>query len=86
MQWAHEAEIGLCYRETGILCAEGTCGHCDGARLAARRAAGELLEKDWRFWNVGSKWFAKRYSGEQITAGTYAAVRQKAEWFEQNPY
>ena len=32
-----EAEIGLCYREQGILCAEGTCGHCDGARATVNK-------------------------------------------------
>ena len=31
-----EAEIGLCYREQGIACAEGTCGHCDGARTKSK--------------------------------------------------
>jgi hypothetical protein len=30
--WWAEAETGLCYRNQGILCAKGTCGHCDGAR------------------------------------------------------
>jgi hypothetical protein len=27
-----EDKIGMCYREQGIACAEGTCGHCDGAK------------------------------------------------------
>ncbi len=27
-----EAETGICHREEGIACAEGTCGHCDGAK------------------------------------------------------
>ena len=27
-----EAATGVCYREQGIACAEGTCGHCDGAK------------------------------------------------------
>ena len=27
-----EAETGICHREEGVACAEGTCGHCDGAK------------------------------------------------------
>ena len=27
-----EAATAVCYREQGIACAEGTCGHCDGAK------------------------------------------------------
>jgi hypothetical protein len=30
--WWAEAETGFCYREKGIVCAEGTCIHCDSAR------------------------------------------------------
>ena len=32
-----EAKTGLCYRNRGILCAEGTCGHCDGARATVNK-------------------------------------------------
>lgn len=28
--WEDDTE--LCYKEQGIACAEGTCGHCDGAK------------------------------------------------------
>lgn len=27
-----EEGIGFCHREEGVVCAEGTCGHCDGAK------------------------------------------------------
>jgi hypothetical protein len=30
--WWAEADTGFCYREQGITCAEGTCGHCDGVK------------------------------------------------------
>ena len=42
--------------------------------------------QDWRFWNVSGKWFGRRVTGEQVTAGTYFAVCQKASWFDQHPY
>jgi uncharacterized coiled-coil protein SlyX len=32
-----EVETGLCYRNLGILCADGTCGHCDGARATVNK-------------------------------------------------
>jgi len=32
-----EAETGLCYRNQGIICDEGTCGHCDGARATVNK-------------------------------------------------
>ena len=38
--WWAEAETGPCYRNHGILCAEGTCIHCDSAR--------ETVNKDER--------------------------------------
>ena len=35
--WWAEAETGMCYRERGILCAKGACGHCDGARMTVNK-------------------------------------------------
>lgn len=35
--WWAEAETGLCYRNQGILCAEGTCIHCDSARATVNK-------------------------------------------------
>ena len=48
MQWAHEAEVGICYREQGIVCAEGTCGHCDGARVKEQKM-------DYKIYGVTAK-------------------------------
>ena len=27
-----EEEIGFCHREEGVVCDDGTCGHCDGEK------------------------------------------------------
>jgi hypothetical protein len=35
--WWAEVETGVCYSNNGILCVEGTCGHCDGARATVNK-------------------------------------------------
>ncbi len=55
--WWAEAETGVCYREQGIACADGTCGHCDGAmntketameKIAALLSDDRFESKDWK--------------------------------------
>jgi hypothetical protein len=37
-----EAETGVCYREEGVVCVEGTCGHCDGAKRRKQMEANHV--------------------------------------------
>jgi hypothetical protein len=57
--WWAEAETGFCYREQGIVCAEGTCIHCDSAqetvnketameKITALLSDDRFESKDWK--------------------------------------
>ena len=55
--WWAEAETGVCHREQGIACADGTCGHCDGAKMTEETAMEKIAallsddrfeSKDWK--------------------------------------